>query len=61
MPLRDGSTPTGAERDRDARIRPSDIDDAKRIANQDSGAQGRRMFAAVENNESADGPIPDGE
>jgi hypothetical protein len=61
MPLRDGATPTGAESDRDARIKPSDIDDARRVANRDSGEQGRRMFAAVENNDGADGPIPDGE
>jgi hypothetical protein len=59
VPIRDGIIPSGTERERDARIKPSDIADAKRQASRDASAQGRRMLNAVVTGEGADGPIPD--
>lgn len=59
MPIRNGSAKRGKERARDARITPSDIEDAKRQDGRDVTAAGRRMLNATVDDDGADGPIPD--
>lgn len=59
MPIKRGVRPTGKERDRSARITPSDIADAIRSANERADALGRRMLAAELDEDDDTGPVPD--
>lgn len=59
MPIRDWPTMKGKERERDARVTRSDIDDALMIAARTTTEQGRRMLSALLSEHGADGPVPD--
>lgn len=59
MPIRRGARPQGKERDRSARITPSDIADAKLSSDARVDELGRRMFASIEDEQDDTGPVPD--
>lgn len=60
MAVRDWPTLSGKERERDARVTPADIADARASAAPSTTDKGRRMLRAVVSDDSDDaGPIPD--
>lgn len=60
MAIRDAETPSGRERERDARIKPSDIADAKDVSVRDGGPRARRFFEArAAADPDVTGPIDD--
>jgi hypothetical protein len=59
MPIQDGVTSEGSERERQARITPSDVADAMRQAEKDAGPLGVRMLDAIVDDDFDSEPVTD--